>query len=214
MGWYNIPRLGVFLWRLHSFGVGLTTPVEVKDCPGHYTFDPTGREIPLFAAVTRDFGDKWVSPAEWQLPAPIGTPLLRADLELPVTPDKRHPDTQHLYSIADPTDKSLGVFAQGNLIPGDQITTSPLVTNTETFTDPETGQQVTRSIAFFIDPETGRLIKRLHAPAGEVLVTYHYGFSSTIGAGPYDRRILGEKLADRPGSVNSVSGGKDQLKHL
>lgn len=211
VGWYNIPRLGVFLWRLRSFGVGLTTPVEVKDCPGHYTFDPTGREIPLFAAVTCDFGEKWVSPAEWQLPAPIATPLLRADLELPVTPDERHPDAQHLYSKVDPTDRSLGVLVQGTLIPGDQITTGPQVTNTETFTDPETGQQVTRSIAFFIDPETGRLIKRQHAPAGEVLVTYHYGFSSTIGAGPYDRRILGEKLADLPGSVNHVSGGKDQL---
>ena len=183
VGWYNIPRLGVFLWRLRSFGVGLTTPVEVKDCSGHYTFDPTGREIPLFAAAARDFGDKWVSPAEWQLPAPIGTPLLRADLELPVTPDERHPDVQHLYSVVDPTDRSLAVLVQGNLIPGDQITTDLQVTDSETFIDTETGQQVTRSIAFFIDPETGRLSKRLHAPAGEVLVTYHYGFSSTIGAG-------------------------------
>ncbi len=219
VGWYNIPRLGVFLWRLLSFGLDKTTPVEVQNCPGHYTFDPTGREMPLFAAATRDFGDQWVSPAEWQLPTPISIPLLRADLELPVTPDEQQLDAQHLYAIVDPTDstktrilfRSLGVFVQGNLIPGDQITTNPRITDTETFIDPETGQPITRTIAFFIDPQTGRLIKRAHAPEGEVLVTYHYGFSSTIGAGPFDRRILGEKLASQPEPVNHISGGRNAL---
>jgi hypothetical protein len=219
VGWYNIPCLGVFLWRLRSFRVDKTMPVEVQNCPGHYTFDPTGREIPLFAAATRDFGDKWVSPAEWQLPTPISTPLLRGDLELPVTPDARHPDTQHLYAVEDPTDRtktsilfrSLGVFVQDNLIPGDQITIDPQVTDTETFIDPETGQSITRTIAFFIDPETGRLIKRTHAPAGNVLVTYHYGFFSTIGAGPFDRRIIGEKLADQPSPIQHIIGGRNAL---
>ena len=215
VGWYNIPRLGVFLWRLRSFGLDKTTPVEVQNCAGHYTFDPTGREVPLFAAATRAFGDAWVSPAEWQLPTPISVPLLRADLELPVTPV----DEQHLYAAPDPTDstgtdvllRSLGVFVQGNLVPGDQITADPSATDSETFLDPQTGQPVTRTIAFFIDPETGRLTARQHAPTGDVLVTYYYGFSSTIGAGPFDRRIIGAKQASQPGTINHVSGGSNAL---
>ena len=219
VGWYNIPHVGVFLWRLRSFGLDRTTPVEVKGCRGYYTFDPTGREIPLFATAARHYGDRWVSPAEWQLPTPISTPLLRADLALPLTPDKLHAETQHLYDAIDPTDstgtrvlpKSLGVFVQGNLIPGDQITADPEVTDIETLIDPETGRSITRTIAFFIDPEKGKLTKRSAAPAGDVFVTYHYGFSSAIGAGPYDRRLSGKQLSDRPSPVTHVSDGADKL---
>ena len=87
-GWYNIPRLGVFLWRLKSYGVGPVTPVPVLGCPGWYTFDPTGRDIPLFAAGRGNdgnaFGDNWVSPAEAQLPTPISQQLL--DTNAPVQP--------------------------------------------------------------------------------------------------------------------------------
>src|SRR5262249_5351196 len=35
VGWHNIPRLGVFLWRLQSFGVDQTTPVQFAQYPGH-----------------------------------------------------------------------------------------------------------------------------------------------------------------------------------
>jgi hypothetical protein len=80
-GWYGIPRLGVFLWRLRNFGVARSTPVAVKNCDGHYTFDPTGRYLPLFVKASRapsSYGDYWVPPDEWQLPGPIDTPLFRA----------------------------------------------------------------------------------------------------------------------------------------
>jgi hypothetical protein len=79
VGWHNIPRLGVFLWRLQSFASDQCTPVPVSGCPGAYSFDPTGRDIPLFAraARTRDnYGDRWISPQPWQLPAPISTLML------------------------------------------------------------------------------------------------------------------------------------------
>ena len=87
VGWYNISRLGVFLWRLKSFAMDQCTPVAVSGCPDHFTFDPTGREIPLFAAPSRredhQFGDRWTPPDEWQLGTPVSQELLeaqRADL--------------------------------------------------------------------------------------------------------------------------------------
>src|SRR5437660_12308942 len=59
-----------------------TTPVAVQGCPGRYTFDPTGRQIPLFAKSSRtkeaNYGDSWVSPQEQQLPTPIQKRLLDA----------------------------------------------------------------------------------------------------------------------------------------
>src|SRR5579872_1557088 len=87
VGWHNIPRLGAFLWRLYSFGVDQSTPVPVSGCPNQFSFDPTGRQVPLFAAASRtqsaSYGDNWVSPQEWQLPGRISTPLLQAALQQP-----------------------------------------------------------------------------------------------------------------------------------
>lgn len=84
-GWYAIPRLGIFLWRLISLPVGPVTPVAVAGCPGWFTFDPTGRDIPLFgqARASNQFGDSWTSPTEAQLPTPVSQPLLDADLASP-----------------------------------------------------------------------------------------------------------------------------------
>src|SRR5271165_282231 len=83
-GWQAIPHLGIFVWRLLSLGVGPVTPVAVAGCPGWYTFDPTGRDVALFAVQrTADaFGDNWTSPTEGQLPGPISQELLDADIEL------------------------------------------------------------------------------------------------------------------------------------
>lgn len=191
VGWYNIPRLGVFLWRLYSFRVQYTTPVESSKCPGHYTFDPTGREIPLFAFSSRTYGDQWVSPEEWQLPTPISSELLATQLS-------------NLSAVIDPSDStqvlfnSLGIFdAQGIPFSPTQITANPLSNSSNT------------TALFYIDPTTGRLSKQAKAPAGAILVSYAYGFSSQIGAGPYDRRILGEDPTQQPGSVSHISGGEN-----
>ena len=73
-GWHNIPKLGVFIWWLRSFAIKGATPVERAGCPGQFTFDPSGRETPLFAPATRarsDFGEHWVTPDEWRLPTPV-----------------------------------------------------------------------------------------------------------------------------------------------
>jgi len=184
LGWHNIPRLGVFLWRLHSFGVDESTPVPMTGCPDQYSFDPTGREIPLFAAVVRNqatsYGDNWVSPQEWQLPGPIATPLVQAALS--------DPQSIPLYS-AMATDgvtvipNAFGIFQKPSAI--------YVLLDIADFIDPATN----RSTVF---PELGRF-RLMNPPAGQQLyVTYHYGFASTIGAGPYDRRLPGVKPPDLP----------------
>jgi hypothetical protein len=73
-GWYNISHLGVFIWWLQSFEILAATPVSNGKSPACFTFDPSGREIPLFAPSSRtaaSFGDDWVSPNEWQLPVAV-----------------------------------------------------------------------------------------------------------------------------------------------
>jgi len=192
-GWYNIPKLGVFLWRLKSFRTDFTSPVADANCPGHFSFDPTGREIPLFAITARSFGDSWASPQEWQLPTPISTPLLRVALADPLA--------QPLYSALTPDGvtlnrNALGVFVQPGsefeLIPSTAVTTFP--------------QAPTSSPEIMIFPEVGKF-KALSGSNGPFFVIYCYGFPSTVGAGAYDRRVLGQATAAPPDPVKTVSGG-------
>ena len=193
VGWHNIPRLGVFLWRLISFGVEQTTPVPMSACPGQYSFDPTGREIPLFAAAERtesaSYGENWVSPLEWQLPGPIASALLQAALT--------EPQTVPLYAALAPdgvtvVPNSMGVFTHS-------VSGYSLIDSSH-FLDPTTGRST-------IYPELGRF-HVVNAPVGAPLfVTYHYGFSSTIGAGPYDRRLPGVAQPVPPTPVTTVQGG-------
>jgi hypothetical protein len=81
-GWYDIPALGVFIWRLKSFAAGPVTPVAVAGCSNWFTFDPTGRDVPLFAAQrgANSFGDNWVPLQECQVATPISQALLDANL--------------------------------------------------------------------------------------------------------------------------------------
>jgi hypothetical protein len=185
VGWHNIPHLGVFLWRLKSFGLSYTTPVAVKNCPNHYTFDPTGRtfelEDPLtglYAKSSRAVDDAWISPAEWQLPTPISRELLQADLSL---------KKPHLYAIAG----SLGVYHQpGNL--------------------PELLQAIERNPQVFIYPKQGKFKVINATVAPPFYVTYHYGFSAAIGATPIDRRIVNNLTTFTPKPIK-ISGGGDIL---
>lgn len=172
VGRHNIPRLGVFLWRLISFGVDRTTPVPVQNCPGRYAFDPTGREIPLFAraARTRDnYGDRWVSPQAWQLPDAIPTLLLDT------FPDELIPASLDILHL------------QGS------------------FFDPVPPHQVT------IYPEVGRLTLDAALQGDTIRVTYHYGFASTLGAGPYDRRVIRVKPPALPQPQAFVGDGGNGL---
>lgn len=86
-GRYNIPKLAFHLYRLR--------PYEIKDVhlaresgvmpfvdpanPERFTFDPSGRDIPLFARRTREESynwEEWHSALEWELPAPVRCRLL------------------------------------------------------------------------------------------------------------------------------------------
>jgi hypothetical protein len=165
-GWYLIPRLGVFLWRLTSFHVIRATPVRCS--ADVFTFDPTGRGIQLFARRDRtqdSFGEEWVSPEEWQLPGPIDELLLKDQLS------NLYPTSIEIRQIGTVIDSGL---------PADQVTIYP------------------RLGTFRVAPGIA---------SGRIGISYCYGFPSRIGAGPYDRRVLGESVRVQPQPVRRVLGG-------
>jgi hypothetical protein len=72
-GRYNIPKLGFHLYRLPSRELHGVVPMTGPDNLS-FTFDPSGRDVPLFMRRGRgeDFDwDAWRSSREWELSAPM-----------------------------------------------------------------------------------------------------------------------------------------------
>ncbi|SEO03692.1 hypothetical protein SAMN05216404_11082 [Nitrosospira multiformis] len=178
-GWHDIPHVGVFLWRLKSFDLPPTTPVAVTNpptCAGWFTFDPTGRSISLFADASRkseQYGNRWISPAEEQLPGPISQALYDANT-------KASPDAKAI-----------------ELYPNSLTVLSTPVPQSDTDIVPANQVRVQSERGWFAYNSS---------PPQEVWVRYHYGFSSDIGAGPYDRRLR-RKALPTPAPHMTFSGG-------
>ena len=72
-GLYNIPKIAFYLYRLPAFKVSGVMPGPGQSSRS-FTFDPSGRDIPLFMRRAREEmfdWDKWRSALEWELPAPM-----------------------------------------------------------------------------------------------------------------------------------------------
>jgi len=74
LGRYNIPKLNFHLFRLLPFEVNFATAANFGE--GRFTFDPSGRDVPLFRPDQRSGPQKCRPPCEWELPAPILCRLL------------------------------------------------------------------------------------------------------------------------------------------
>jgi hypothetical protein len=74
LGRYNIPKLNFHILRLLPFEVRFVTPAELGQ--GRFTFDPSGRDIPLFRPDQRTSPQECHPPQEWEMPAPIPCRLL------------------------------------------------------------------------------------------------------------------------------------------
>lgn len=79
-GQRGITKLSFHLYRLHSVGFSGVMPKRMLNLPGQWdgwTFDPSGRDVPLFARVdSRPDWSVWHSAQEWELPAAISCRLL------------------------------------------------------------------------------------------------------------------------------------------
>jgi hypothetical protein len=76
LGRYNIPKLNFHLFRLLPFEVRFATAASLED--GRFTFDPSGRDRPLFRPDQRPDPEEWHAALEWELPAPMPCRLLGA----------------------------------------------------------------------------------------------------------------------------------------
>jgi hypothetical protein len=205
-GKYNIPHLGIFLWRLEDFLIGpigadKTAPARQSDAravvspsDGRYTFDPLGITAPLFnRQQTKTDGQRLA--AEINVPGMLRRRPLYDELEaLRQAEVDAAPLPAPVYFGENPV---FQIRVNGTMVPFDQIMICDISdvsatdwrrpSATKAYTPAGGGPVVNKLIALSVDPVRGRIAFPAGIAADTVEVSYTYGFSGEVGAGPYER---------------------------
>ncbi len=172
-GRHDIPHVGLHLWRLGSYAVAGVDARAVDRGRGRWTFDPAGRDVPLFVRPQTE-------PALTHLAEEVDLPgrLRRRALHDELTALRA--GARPVF-LAEPA-PALRVRADGAA--GPPVDPARLVCCDLTDWRRPTGDD-----AVAVDPVLGRLTLPAGATPSRVLVDYAYGFPGDLGAGPYDRRV-------------------------
>jgi hypothetical protein len=198
-GKYNVPNLGIYLWRLESFPLSQTTARPVTDgSDGRYRFNPLGLDAPLFNQPQALAEGARVA-GEVQVPGPLRRRALFDDLEAlrqaivdqkpPLPTDVNFRSSNSIYFGANPV---LEVSVAGAPVPQEQIIICDLSDQPSppgSWPQPPATDQ-SLPITVSVDPLLGRLFfttSSIPKNPAQVLVNYSYGFSGNLGGGPYDR---------------------------
>ncbi len=169
LGRYNIPSVGVFVWRLKSYSVTRSRPHCAENVhPNCYTFSVLGQDAPLFEKRKAE-SDK----AETGFPAQIRRLAFA-----------KHPEL--FYGI----ENSFTIWAEGW---AGFSATEPVPVEAIIPADLSDWQYAPPLKHIAVDPVLGRFAFPLdqdQLPKKGVRVSYHYGFSADIGGGEYARPIL------------------------
>ena len=199
-GWYNIPNIGFFLWRLDAYPLTRVTPRAIGGTSWRFTFSPLGQDVPLFSsgkAPHRELG----MTTELDVEAPIRAAAFFEDLKaVPPVPPAAPTVSTNYYGDPLKTNGSLVVFADGAAVPANEVACTNLEQWTPAFAQPA-------GTVIRVDIKRGRLVVPQGRAGQTIKVSYHSGFSADMGGGTYDRR----KWILRPTADVTVSGGGGAL---
>jgi hypothetical protein len=197
-GRYNVPHIGLFLWRLQPYRITNGWARMVDAASAGYTFDPVGLAVPLFNPPRTEREISHLA-AEPDVPGRLPRLDLAAELEAIRQAD------------VDGQDPPGGSFFRADSIPfaiwfataddPDHLTeVTPLELTTcdlsswhrppgsHHYLPAAGGPALARSIVAGVDPDRGRLAFAAGIDPVRVVVDYSRGFSGDLGGGPYDRR--------------------------
>jgi hypothetical protein len=207
-GKYDIPHLGIFLWRLQSYAVAGSTaravPADRPEQLGRFTFSPLGIDGPMFNLPRSEEGIAHIANEE-NVPGALRRRPLHAELQARrqaladgLTPrlvyfgpdpvlrvrlqltagGPLEPVLPEEITICDLSDSALAPPAEGWRRPPTSITIQPTAR----------GSPLQQRIRVAVDPVLGRLAMPAGVVPQRVEVDYAYGFSADLGGGPYNRR--------------------------
>ncbi|GAA2015078.1 hypothetical protein GCM10009839_07770 [Catenulispora yoronensis] len=161
-GRYDIPEVGLFVWRLRAYPV-THAPAYCDDRSGaHFTFSILGNSAPLITKPVPEPSRTHIAD-EGNVPAFI----------------RRRAFADRTAQYYGPG-KSLCVYVGGDPVPLNRIVPADLTGWAYRPKDDEVA----------IDPVLGRIaFSPRHAPEDGVWVDYHYGFSDDVGGGEYIRPL-------------------------
>ena len=207
-GRYNIPNVGLFLWRLRAYSLTRSPALPVKPAEGtRFTFNPLGLDTTLFNRPETE-ADAAHLAEPLNVPAPITRRMLHR-----VDDGFRHLENYYGES------KSILVERFDPAVPEDEwaIPAQDVIvcdlSDVKQFGNVTGWAHTPPAGKVAIDPVLGRIAfaEKQDRP---VLVSFHYGFSANTGGGEYDRinsidaeltpvRQVANVLAATPVSIQS-----------
>jgi hypothetical protein len=186
-GKYNIPNVGIFLWRVQAIRLAGSPLVDVDGTGIRFRFDPLGTDSQLFATPRTDTE---ITHLAGPIDVPLPLPRRFAKANLPT-----------LYGSGTGASFLLGSESGGTVTPLDVsgVRICALTDEGGSWAHlPGPGDPVA------VDPVLGRVAYPAAAAAGETRVaTFHYGSALAIGGGGYERLPSLEALAN----VRTVQDG-------
>jgi hypothetical protein len=202
-GKYNIPNVGLYLWRLQAYSVVRSSARAVSGPPNRrYTFSPLGVDAPLFNRPQTETEITHLA-EEVNVPGALRRRALYDDLEAMrqaiannQTPRSRYFGEQPVFQLFLDEGFSAGLAAP---VPAEEILICDLsdwrqppdaLSYARTVIEEDgtvTTEEVPMTITAAVDPALGRITFPSGHEPETVHVSYAYGFSSDVGGGPYDR---------------------------
>ncbi|NEQ32356.1 MAG: hypothetical protein F6K04_15370 [Leptolyngbya sp. SIO4C5] len=216
-GRYNIPNIGLFLWRLEPYTIGLfpSTARPVADpADGRYTFHPVGLDAPLFNPPLPELAFTLAQPIN--VPEPLRRRVLYEELESWRQAIASGQAFQPVYfaetsgTLAQTGDRQrvFDIFVDGAAepIPPPEILICdlsnwrrpPMTQDYQPMPVEPTQSPVSLPIQVAVDPLLGRIAFPAAVVPEQIRLRYTYGFSADVGGGPYDRGDSVLPLLERP----------------
>lgn len=216
-GKYSPDNIGVFVWRLQSYFMSLVparaiTLMGKRELPtGCFTFDPLGRDMPLFTQPQAVTTLTELSNAI-NLPGPITHVSFASDLKEYRAQHRHITAEEGLFTDEDLSrnslyygpERSLCVLLNGQPIPPIAVIDADL-----SQWNPHLGSSDEREHMVAIDVALGRLLLLHKQPlnaSDTVEVNCCYGFSGDFGGGPYTRPS--PPISTPRQRINVLKGGK------
>ncbi len=183
-GRYNIPNVGLFLWRLQAYPIESAAPHPAADPPdGRYTFTSLGYDSAPFTRFVTETEIGQLAD-ETNVPGPIRVAAFYFDLQ----------DYGRKYASVLPKDRPTDTATYG---PNRSINIATSAGGSAPFVDVPPIAIVCMDLRNWDRPPAGHVgvdvrLGRLAFATGEtpaaIRVNTTYGFSADIGGGPYERR--------------------------
>ena len=198
LGRYNIPSVGVFVWRLKPYSITHAPAYCLEsEGPHCFTFSVLGNDTPLYTKPLPNAEPPHVTD---EISVPV--PIRRRAFEERVT---ERPLTTRASAAYYAEGKSVAVYAPDWPTKG---ATQPIPRELIIPSDLSDWRYRAQRKQVAVDPVLGRIVFPVgQLPRGGVWVTYHYGFSADMGGGEYGRS-LSQPVAHTPYRVSKHGNPK------